>query len=44
LPHTEALDAVTGHIQKHGIITQTVPEGIFLQDPSGNGIVLTTAS
>jgi catechol 2,3-dioxygenase len=44
LPGTGALDALVAHCAEVGIATTDTPEGIRVADPSGNTVLLTTAT
>ncbi len=43
LPNQAALKKVTNRIQRAGLEIEEQPDGFFLQDPSQNGILLTSA-
>jgi catechol 2,3-dioxygenase len=40
LPHRDELDSILAHAESVGTPVEEHPEGIFLRDPSRNGIVL----
>ena len=44
VPDTGALDALVAHCAEVGIATTDTPEGIRVADPSGNAVLLTTAT
>jgi catechol 2,3-dioxygenase len=44
LPDTSALDALIAHCAEVGIATTDTPEGVRVADPSGNTVLLTTAT
>ena len=44
VPDTGALDALVAHCAEVGIATTGTPEGIRVADPSGNAVLLTTAT
>ncbi len=41
LPNKTELERVAGRIRERGVSTQQTEEGLFVRDPSGNGVVLT---
>ena len=42
LPNTEELERTVARVKQAGVSTEAVESGVFLRDPSQNGVLLTT--